>query len=104
MTSGLRCKYESERLREVRIARDVLGLREIDRPAVADDAVLVVGSRRAVMFVAKLNRDDLRFLGGLLADGTVKPVIERRYPLAEMPEALSYLGQGHARGKLVITA
>jgi NADPH:quinone reductase-like Zn-dependent oxidoreductase len=71
--------------------------------AVGRQLISKAGSRRAVMFVAKLNRDDLRFLGGLLADGTVKPVIERRYPLAEMPEALSYLGQGHARGKLVIT-
>jgi NADPH:quinone reductase-like Zn-dependent oxidoreductase len=33
----------------------------------------------------------------------VKPVIEKRYKLAEVPEALSYMGEGHARGKLVIT-
>jgi NADPH:quinone reductase-like Zn-dependent oxidoreductase len=62
-----------------------------------------VGDRRAVSFLAKLNRDDLSFLGDLLADGRVKPVIERRYSLADVPEALAYLGQGHARGKLVVT-
>jgi NADPH:quinone reductase-like Zn-dependent oxidoreductase len=62
-----------------------------------------IGSRRAVKFLAKLNREDLRFLGDLLADGRVKPVIDRRYPLEEVPDALSYLGEGHARGKIVIT-
>jgi NADPH:quinone reductase-like Zn-dependent oxidoreductase len=38
----------------------------------------------------------------LLEDGKVKPVIDRRYTLSEVPEALRYLAEGHARGKLVI--
>ena len=39
----------------------------------------------------------------LLEAGKVKPVIDRRYPLSEVAEALRYLEEGHARGKLVIT-
>jgi NADPH:quinone reductase-like Zn-dependent oxidoreductase len=71
--------------------------------AIGRQLISKVGDRRAVRFLAKLSREDLTYLGDLLADGRVKPVIEKRYPLAEVPEALAYLGQGHARGKLVIT-
>ena len=39
----------------------------------------------------------------LLEAGKVVPVIDRRYPLCEVPEALRYLEEGHARGKVVIT-
>ena len=39
----------------------------------------------------------------LLESGKVKPVIDRCYPLSEVPEALRYLEEGHARGKVVIT-
>ncbi|MEO8168352.1 MAG: NAD(P)-dependent alcohol dehydrogenase [bacterium] len=52
---------------------------------------------------AKLNQEDLTFLKGLLETGKVVPVIDRRYPLSETAEALRYLGEGHARGKVVIT-
>lgn len=47
-------------------------------------------------------KDDLVFMRELLEDGKVKPVIDRRFKLAELPEALQYLGKGHARGKIVI--
>jgi NADPH:quinone reductase-like Zn-dependent oxidoreductase len=60
------------------------------------------GSQKAVFFVADVNRPDLDALRGLLEAGDVKPVVERRYELADVPEALRYLGQGHARGKLVV--
>jgi NADPH:quinone reductase-like Zn-dependent oxidoreductase len=63
----------------------------------------LLGKRKATFFVANLNRADLEFLGELLDSGQVKPVIEKRYELAEVPEALRYMGEGHARGKLVIT-
>jgi len=39
----------------------------------------------------------------LLEAGKVRSVIDRAYPLSEAPEALSYLGEGHAKGKIVIT-
>jgi NADPH:quinone reductase-like Zn-dependent oxidoreductase len=60
-------------------------------------------SQTVSFFVAKITSEDLAALGDLLADGRVKPVIEKRYPLAEAPDALAYLGRRHARGKLVIT-
>ncbi len=46
---------------------------------------------------------DLDFLKGLLEAGKVVPVIDRCYPLSEVPEALRYLEEGHAKGKVVIT-
>ena len=52
--------------------------------------------------MAKPNRDDLAFLAGLLDAGKLTPVIDRCYPLAEVPAALRYIGEGHARGKVVI--
>ena len=52
---------------------------------------------------AKPNQEDLVFMKGLLETGKVVPAIDRRYPLSETAEALRYLGEGHARGKIVIT-
>jgi NADPH:quinone reductase-like Zn-dependent oxidoreductase len=57
----------------------------------------------AAPFLANLNGDDLRAIGELLEAETITPVIEKRYPLAEVPEALAYVGAGHARGKVVIS-
>ncbi len=51
---------------------------------------------------AKLNQKDLVFLKGLLEAGNIVPVIDKRYPLHEAAEAIRYLGEGHARGKVVI--
>jgi NADPH:quinone reductase-like Zn-dependent oxidoreductase len=64
----------------------------------------LAGSRKvAAPFLAKMNSKDMAVLGNLLADGKVTPVIDRRYDLSQVPEALSYLGEGHAQGKNVIT-
>jgi NADPH:quinone reductase-like Zn-dependent oxidoreductase len=60
-------------------------------------------SQTVTFFVAEVTTDDLAFLGELFDAGRVKPVIDRRYELSEAPEALAYLGQGHARAKVVIT-
>jgi len=60
-------------------------------------------SQKVVFFVAKFNREDFVVLQELLEAGKVTPVIDRRYALGELPEALRYLGEGHARGKVVIT-
>jgi NADPH:quinone reductase-like Zn-dependent oxidoreductase len=59
--------------------------------------------QRLVPFVARRSRDDLRLMTELIEAGTVAPVIDRTYPLADVPEAIRYLEQGHARGKVVIT-
>jgi NADPH:quinone reductase-like Zn-dependent oxidoreductase len=60
-------------------------------------------SQNFVMFVAKLSKADLTFMRDLMAAGKVTPVIDRRYTLTEVPEAMRYLEEGHARGKVVIT-
>jgi NADPH:quinone reductase-like Zn-dependent oxidoreductase len=63
----------------------------------------VGGKQVGLMPTMKPNKQDLAFMTELLETGKVKPVIDRRYPLAEVPEALRYLEEGHARGKVVIT-
>jgi len=59
-------------------------------------------SKKMGILAHKPNKD-LAFMKELLEAGKVVPVIDRRYPLSEVPEALRYFGEGHARGKLVIT-
>ena len=54
-------------------------------------------------FLAKPTQDDLQFLKELIEAGKVKPVIDRTYPLSEAPEAIRYVEEGHARGKVAIT-
>ena len=61
------------------------------------------GSRKMGAMMARINQKDLAIIKELLETGKVKPIIDRRYPLSEVPEALRYLGEGHARGKIVIT-
>ncbi len=55
------------------------------------------------MMMAKMNKEDLTILGELMETGKVAPVIDRRYTLPELPEAIRYLEEGHARGKVVIS-
>ncbi|WP_433965362.1 NAD(P)-dependent alcohol dehydrogenase [Tunturiibacter gelidiferens] len=60
-------------------------------------------SQKLITFIAKSNEEDLTIVGELMATGKVTPVIDRRYSLNEIPEALEYLEKGHARGKVAIT-
>jgi len=60
-------------------------------------------SQKFVFFIAKLNKQDLTTLSELMATGRVTPVIDRCYSLNEVPEAIRYLSEQHARGKVVIT-
>jgi NADPH:quinone reductase-like Zn-dependent oxidoreductase len=60
------------------------------------------GSKKMITQSGKSNKNDLEFLVKLLEDGAIKPVIERRYPLEKTGEAMSYLSEGHACGKVVI--
>ena len=77
-----------------------LSLRQLVRLRLASST----GDRKLVTpFLAKLNRDDLVVLRDLLETGKVTPVVDRRYELSEVPDALRYLGEGHARGKVVIS-
>jgi len=61
-------------------------------------------SQKLGMILAQLNHDDLALLADLMQSGKVKPVIDRTYKLSEVPDAIKYLEQGHARGKVVIAA
>jgi len=61
-------------------------------------------SQQMGMMLAELNQNDLTFLADLMQSGKVTPVIDKRYKLSELPQAIEYLEQGHARGKVVITA
>ena len=63
----------------------------------------LIGSRKMCFFAAKIDQKDLVLLKDLLAAGKVVPVIDRRYPLSDVAEALRYLEEGHAKGKVVIT-
>jgi NADPH:quinone reductase-like Zn-dependent oxidoreductase len=49
------------------------------------------------------NKEDMDFLEELYKAGKVVPVIDRRYPISDVAEAIRYLEEGHARGKVVIT-
>jgi NADPH:quinone reductase-like Zn-dependent oxidoreductase len=59
-------------------------------------------SQRLRMVVAGANAANLRFLTELIETGQVRPVVDRTYPLGEVPDAVRYLHGGRARGKLVI--
>jgi NADPH:quinone reductase-like Zn-dependent oxidoreductase len=56
-----------------------------------------------IFFIASFNKPDMETLRELLASGEVRPVIERVYPFAQLADALEYMGEGHARAKLVVT-
>ena len=59
--------------------------------------------QKFTFFIAKMNRDDLTTLCGLIQAGKVTPVIDRRYPLTETADAIAYVEGGHAPAKVVIT-
>src|SRR6184192_1999165 len=60
-------------------------------------------SQKMGMMMADANQKDLTVLGDMMQSGKVKPVIDRTYKLSEVPAAIAYLEEGHARGKVVIT-
>jgi NADPH:quinone reductase-like Zn-dependent oxidoreductase len=60
-------------------------------------------SQTVTFFIAKITKEDIVFLQELLEAGKVRPVVDRRYELSDAPDALQYLGGGHARGKVVIS-
>jgi NADPH:quinone reductase-like Zn-dependent oxidoreductase len=62
-----------------------------------------MGSKKSRFFIANINQKDLVFLRELLEAGKVKSIVDRRYPLSDAAEALRYLEEGHAQGKVVVT-
>ena len=59
-------------------------------------------SQKFVFFVADVTREDLSVIGELMTAGKVRPIVDRTYPLSQTADAIRYLEQGHARGKVVI--
>jgi NADPH:quinone reductase-like Zn-dependent oxidoreductase len=62
-----------------------------------------VSEKLVAFFLAKSSKEDLNLMHELMKAGKVTPVIDKRYRLSEVPEAIRYLEEGHARGKVVIT-
>ncbi|MFZ1220249.1 MAG: zinc-binding dehydrogenase, partial [Chthoniobacterales bacterium] len=60
-------------------------------------------SQKFKMYIAKTLKADLTFLRDLMEQGKLTPAIDRQYPMSETADALRYLEDGHARGKVVIT-
>lgn len=62
-----------------------------------------VSQRLSAFKTAEQSTEDLTFIKDLIEAGKVRPVIDRRFTLAEAPAALAYLGEGHAKGKVIVT-
>jgi NADPH:quinone reductase-like Zn-dependent oxidoreductase len=87
------------------IGAGVLGLGSMMGVMTARITELVLSpfvSQKFVSFIAKLNQEDLTVIGALMAEGKITPVIDRRYSLSEAAEAVCYVGEAHARGKVII--
>jgi NADPH:quinone reductase-like Zn-dependent oxidoreductase len=65
--------------------------------------ISMIGSKKMGNLAAMSNQEDLVFMKELLEAGKVVPVIDRRYPLSEVAQALQYYGEGHSQGKVVVT-
>lgn len=70
---------------------------------VATQLAALPSRRKAAFFLAKFNRPDMEALCQLIEDGKVRPVVERTYPMTDVADALRHVGEGHARGKVVLT-
>lgn len=79
------------------------GLTQIFQAMLLGPILSRIGGKKIRSFTARINKKDLDVLKDLLESGKIVPVIDRRYPLKGAAEAIRYLEQGHARGKVVIT-
>jgi NADPH:quinone reductase-like Zn-dependent oxidoreductase len=64
--------------------------------------ISMIESKKMRVLAVRPNTEDVDFMKELIEDGKVTPVIDKTYPLREVPEAIGYVGEGHARGKVVI--
>lgn len=79
------------------------GLPQVAQAGLLGPVLSRLGDKKMRFFVASFNPADMALLRDFLAAGKIRPVIDRSYPLSRVAEALAYLEQGHARGKVVIT-
>ena len=78
-------------------------LGQVFQPVFLGPLVTMTGSKKMTNMTVRLNQEDLVFMKELIEAGKVKPVIDRSYPLSEVAEAIRYYGEGHAKGRIVIT-
>jgi NADPH:quinone reductase-like Zn-dependent oxidoreductase len=65
--------------------------------------ISMIESKKMRVLAVRPNTEDVDFMKELIEAGKVTPVIDKTYPLREVPEAIGYVGEGHARGKVVIS-
>jgi NADPH:quinone reductase-like Zn-dependent oxidoreductase len=63
---------------------------------------MVREDKKMIPILGKPTKDNLIFLKNLLEAGTLKPVIDRRYSLEQVADAIRYLEEGHVKGKLIV--
>jgi NADPH:quinone reductase-like Zn-dependent oxidoreductase len=71
--------------------------------AISSLVLSLFGSQKFLMILAKPSKQDLTFMRERMESGKITPVIDRRYRLSEISEAIRYLELGHARGKVIVT-
>jgi NADPH:quinone reductase-like Zn-dependent oxidoreductase len=65
--------------------------------------VSIIEGKKMRVLAVRPNTEDLNFIKELIEDGNVTPIIDKTYPLSEVPEAIGYVGGGRAQGKVVIS-
>ncbi len=78
-------------------------MRQVFQAMLLGPFVFMSGSKKIASYVAQPSHKDLTFMAELLQTGKIKPLIDRSYPLVETAEAIRYMEEEHARGKVVIT-
>ena len=65
-------------------------------------SLMSAGGKKMLSFTATASKTDLEYTTKFAEEGKVRPIIDRRYPLAQTAEAVRYIGEGHARGKVIV--
>ncbi len=65
--------------------------------------LIAITGKKMGLLIHNTKLADIKIMNELLETGKVAPVIDKVYPLSEVPEALRYFGEGHAKGKIVIS-
>jgi NADPH:quinone reductase-like Zn-dependent oxidoreductase len=104
-TAGYRSLFDYKRSLSPKGIYVVTGgsMAQIFQPMLLGPWITMTGSKKMVNLSVRPNQKDLVFVKELLEAGKVKPVIDRRYTLSEIAEALRYYEEGHTQGKVVIT-
>jgi len=103
-TAGYRSLFDYKRALSPKGIYVVTGgsMAQIFQPMLLGPWISMTGSKKMVNLSVRPNQEDLVFVKELLEAGKAKPVIDRRYTLSEVAEALRYYEGGHAQGKVVI--